>query len=57
MTDLFPRGLPQGNKSVGGSKGVCPLGRRARVHATPEKGSSKIENDFGDGYSRLIPVL
>jgi hypothetical protein len=32
------RGLPGGNKSVGGSKGVCPLGRRAGVDAPAEKG-------------------
>jgi hypothetical protein len=30
--------LPRGNKSVGGSKGVYPLGRRTRIHAPPEKG-------------------
>jgi ABC-type transport system substrate-binding protein len=34
----MPRGLSRGNKSVGGSKGVCPLGRRAGVFAPPEKG-------------------
>jgi hypothetical protein len=36
----MPRGSHRENKSVGGSKGVCPLGRRARVHTPPEKGEA-----------------
>jgi len=37
----------RGEQIVGGSKGVCPLGRRARVHAPPEKGRQGVRTKFG----------
>ena len=37
-----------GNKSIGGSKGVCPLGRRAR----PEKGRQRAGASVGRGKIR-----
>jgi len=37
----------RGEPILGGSKGVCPLGRRARVHAPPEKGRQGARTKFG----------
>ena len=37
----------RGEPIVAGSKGVCSLGRRARVHAPPEKGRQGARTKFG----------
>jgi len=41
----------RGEPIVGGSKGVCPLGRRAWVDAPPEKGRQQAEARVGRGKS------
>ncbi len=42
---------------VGGSKGVCPLGRRTQVGAKSEKGRQRAEASVGRGKSVPPPRL
>ncbi|MFQ6108600.1 MAG: hypothetical protein ACE5L7_03490 [Candidatus Aminicenantales bacterium] len=40
------------SKSIGGSKGVCPFGRRAK----PEKGRQRALASVGRGKAKLFPL-
>ncbi|MFQ6109878.1 MAG: hypothetical protein ACE5L7_10050, partial [Candidatus Aminicenantales bacterium] len=40
------------SKSIGGSKGVCPFGRRAK----PEKGRQRATASVGRGKAKLFPL-
>ena len=46
----------RGEPIVGGSKGVCPLGRRARVHAPPEKGRQRAKRTLEGGSQFPLQV-
>ena len=47
------------SKSIGGSKGVCPLGRKARIYSSPEKGRQgvrpKVERPLEGGKRSCSP--
>jgi hypothetical protein len=53
MTDLFPRGLPQGNKSVGGSKGDAPLAGGRGFMPRPRRGVLKSKMTLAMGIVGL----